>query len=44
MEPGGKTAGVIGIECIAIGRKNKEREDWELGNEFSWMFFLFLDN
>lgn len=32
MEPRGETAGVIGIERIAIGRKNKEREDrgaWE---------------
>lgn len=27
MEPGGETAGVIDIERIAIGRKNKERED-----------------
>jgi len=27
VEPGGETAGVIGIERIATGRK-KEREDW----------------
>jgi hypothetical protein len=28
VEPGGKAAGVIGIERIAIERK-KEREDWD---------------
>ena len=27
MEPVGEAAGVIGIERIVIGRKNKERED-----------------
>jgi len=27
VEPGGEAAGVIDIERIAIGRKNKERED-----------------
>ena len=39
MEPGGKTAGIIGIERIARGRK--KRKDERLWNESSWMFFLF---
>lgn len=39
MEPGGEAAGVIDIERIAIGRKNKEREDWD---RYGWKFsFLF---
>jgi len=30
VEPGGEAAGVIDIERIAIERKNKEREDWDV--------------
>lgn len=43
MEPGGETAGVIGIERIAIGRNNKEREDRGLGSgmELGEMVFFF---
>lgn len=38
MEPGGEAAGVIGIERIAIGRKNKEREDRD-----AWKRFFFFE-
>lgn len=41
MEPGGEAAGVIGIERIAIGRKNKEREDWDAWERF--FFFKLLN-
>ena len=43
MEPGGEAAGVTDIERIAIGRKNKEREDrgaWKWNGAW-WEVFLF---
>lgn len=42
MEPGGKTAGVIGIERIAIGR-NERRGKTGIGIEIVEMFFFFVE-
>ena len=42
MEPGGETAGVIGLERIAIGR-NKRRGKTGIGIEIVEMFFFFVE-
>lgn len=42
MEPGGETAGVIGIECIAIGG-NEQRGKTGIGIEIVEMFFFFVE-
>lgn len=42
MEPRGETAGVIGIERIAIGR-NERREKTGIGIEIVEMVFFFAD-
>ena len=45
MEPRGETAGVIGIECIAIGRKSGEGRQGCLGVEWSLVrWFSFPGN
>lgn len=43
MEPGGKTAGVISVERIAIGR-NERRGKNGIGIEIVEMFFFFCEN
>lgn len=43
VEPGGETAGVIGIERIAIGRNERRGKTGVLGSgmELGEMFFFF---
>lgn len=43
MEPGGETAGVIGIERIVIGRNERRGKTGVLGSgmELGEMFFFF---
>lgn len=45
MEPGGETAGIIGIERIAIGRNERRGKTGVLGigMELGEMFFFFGD-
>lgn len=40
MEPGGEAAGVINVECIAIGRKRRGKTEG-LGMNLVGCFFFF---